>query len=153
MGFHIGAFATLPFQGNLSLRPELEWSAKGALFEDVENITTRLNYASLNLLADLKLGEAGHVFVGPQLSYLLNGKIKSSNASIDLDVQQGFNRAEISLMAGAAYDLNALLEAGARVAWGLTNMQKLALTNIQGAVVGDIRNRNTLFQLYLALKL
>jgi hypothetical protein len=136
LGLAAGAFAqvSLSADGLWRLQPELLYSAKGS--ERQFNLGTfrdRLHYLELPVLAQRHAG-GWVVEVGPQLSYLLAGRLDSFNGPTS-DLRR-YNRLVVGAVAGVGYQLPMGLGVTLRYANDLSR-------SFQGG------ERNTLYQLQL----
>jgi hypothetical protein len=129
-GAHIGGFVELPFLENVKLQPELIYSSQGARTfygsPSAKTGETNLNLHYLILPVVLKI-YAGPIFnfqFGPQLGILLGAREKGTVSGIDLEenVTEAFKTLDFSFTAGAGIDISEVVDFGARVNYGVSNI-------------------------------
>ena len=111
LGFHGGVQANLPLAGNLTLQPELFYSAEGTKMKvetqgDGDAIvetsaTTHLNYLNLPVLLQYQHPSGAFAVTGPQIGYLLSAKVKVNGESAD--VKDSFNKINFGWTLGVGY--------------------------------------------------
>lgn len=83
-GLTLGVFTHLPLSTNFTFRPGLNYTQKGAKFEDTgEKATFSFNYLELPLDFIYKAPGGFFVGLGPTLGYGLSGKIKYDIGGMD----------------------------------------------------------------------
>jgi len=133
-GILIGKYASaIKSAGLLSIEPGVQYSRKGyaASISGKGEITEKLGYIDIPVLARLNLTPSINVFVGPQASLLV-----SRNYSIDKNTES------TSLEPIRGYDLGAVAGIGATILGGI-NFQvsyDLGLTSLNYFDI-DVRNR------------
>lgn len=92
IGFHAGAFVNIPLSEKFSIQPEVLYNQMGAKSIDAydeytqgdttvktkNEYTVDLNYISVPLMLQMKPAHNFYIEAGPEFSYFLNGKTKSS---------------------------------------------------------------------------
>ena len=73
-GYHAGVFANIRADKNLSLQPELLYSAQGGEFPNGKKHD--LSYVSLPLMLQYTIADRFRIQTGPQVSYLTNSEVK-----------------------------------------------------------------------------
>lgn len=118
--FLLGGYATILFNDNLGLQPELFYSSLGATSgSDVE----KLNYISLPIFFRYNVNENVHFLLGPQISILMSAKDKVGGTTTD--VKGNFNSTDLGIVPGVGVDFGKF-NAGLRYALGLSNIAKNA---------------------------
>lgn len=163
-GFHIGGVAEIKISEKFSFQPELLYSAQGAEAESSETlsiggstatqnteVTQKLGYLNIPLLAKYYFTSGFSVEAGPQIGFLLNAEedktqttiISGSSETVSgtLDNKERFEGVDFGLAAGLAYDLPMGLFFQARYSFGLTNILKEVTFEGQ-TVEGDTKNKN-----------
>lgn len=100
-GAHFGVFLQSRASNSLAIQSGLIYSMQGAAIDN----DSKLNYNYLNVPIILKLYPAEQGFninFGPQLGFLLSGKIATGD--IDLDVKSQLNDVDVALGIGLGYD-------------------------------------------------
>lgn len=130
-GYHLGGFAEIGLGGKLSLQPEVLWnqiqSRVDSNFSNVyrnainfsDNRSVRLNYLSIPLMLDYKLGDALSLQAGPQFGILLD-----QNKNLLENGQEAFRTGDFSMLGGAELKLSKLRFTG-RYIVGLNNISDL----------------------------
>lgn len=149
-GYHLGGFAEIGLGGKLSVQPEVLWNQyqtradssfsniyQGAL--DISNYRdVKLNYLSIPLLLNYKLGSLMSLQAGPQYGILLD-----QSKNLVQNGKEAFKSGDFSLVGGAQIHISKLRLQG-RYVVGLSN-------------ISDIDNQNKWknqgFQLSLGLAL
>lgn len=152
-GYHFGAYANLPITQGFSIQPEVLYSTKGNKanykFGPIsEDVTTKLNYIDVPILAVIRLGDMAQLEVGPYFGLLVNSKLKYEGAfegSDDLD-NDAFKTLDYGIAAGFAVNLS-FLQIGARYNYGLQEIQD---SNSAKLIYGAAKN--SYIQLFAALR-
>lgn len=165
VGFHVGAFAEIPFAEKFAFQPELLYSTQGAksTFDDGEttfDTETKLGYLNIPLMVKYYVAEKFSLEFGPQVGFLLSAK-SSTDFGIDLesafgdlgsvdglddlvsdlgasaDIKDSLNSVDFGLNFGAGYDFTDHFTAGARYNLGLSNIYKTDYTdaNVKNSVI------------------
>lgn len=115
-------------------------------------IRFNLNYIQLPILFDYYFVDKFYISIGPELSYLINAKVKSKDSSNDItDLYD--NRFELSGLVGINYKIIDKLDIGLRYNHGLTYTSKITWTNANGTSLGESKEYNQYFQLVVKLKI
>lgn len=156
ISFHVGGLAEIKFSDKLALQPELLFSSQGAKMEEKRtvgsasassDITTKLNYLNLPIMAKYFIMDGLAVEAGPQIGFLLSAKRTTEISSTgpisistgkDTDIKDQMNTVDFGLNFGASYKLDFGLFFGARYNLGLTNIAKDS---------GDITYKNSVIQI------
>lgn len=157
-GYHFGAYINLPITEGFALQPEVLYSTKGnkihynadlgPLGNIDQDITTKLDYIDIPILAVIRIGEIAEIEVGPYFGFLANSKLEfdeTFEGSEDLD-SDDFKNLDYGISGGLAVNL-ALLQVGARYNYGL---QKVSDSDAADLFYGD--GKNSYFQLFAALR-
>ena len=104
-GFAIGFFAEYNLCTNLSLAPEIQFSAEGAKEENI-----RIDYIQMPIFFKYKIGESLSIGLGPQVS--LKGH----------DYEDGLRNLGFSGLAGLEYMISDEFFLDFRYSYGLTNI-------------------------------
>jgi len=115
-------------------------------------IRFNLNYIQLPVLFDYYIADKFYVSIGPELSYMMNAKVKSKDNSNDItDLYD--RRFELSGLVGINYRIIDKLDIGLRYNHGLTYTSKITWTNEFGESVGELKDYNQYFQLIVKWKI
>ena len=110
-----------------------------------------LNYIQLPVLADIFFTEKLFLSVGPEFSYLINARGKSKTASNDITSLYD-NRYELSGLIGLNYHITKNIDAGLRYDHGFTYISKIIWTNEYNQPVGESKQYNQYFQLFVRIR-
>jgi hypothetical protein len=149
-GYHLGGFAEIGLGGKLSIQPEVLWnqyqtradSSFSNIYQNSVNISNyqdvKLNYLTIPLLLNYKLGSLLSLQAGPQYGILLD-----QSKNLIQNGKEAFKNGDFSLVGGAQINISKLRLQG-RYVVGLSN-------------ISDIDNQNKWknqgFQLSLGLAL
>lgn len=111
-------------------------------------IRFNLNYLQLPILFDYYVVDKFYISIGPELSYLINAKVKSNDITDLYD-----RRFELSCLVGINYKIIDKLDIGLRYNHGLTYTSKITWTNEFGESIGVSKDFNQYLQLVLKLKI
>ena len=130
-GYHLGGFAEIGLGGKLSLQPEVLFnqyetrvdSSFKNIYQDALNFSddrkVKLNYLSVPLLLNYKLGSALSLQAGPQFGILIDqGKNLVENG------KDAFSKGDFSLLGGASLNISKFRISG-RYMVGLNNINDL----------------------------
>lgn len=141
IGWHLGGFLRIGLTENLSLKPEVLFSAQGAKYVlDISFINpnpfdptiSSTNYEAnireylvlLPVILDYYISDAFDVELGPQLGYLLDYKI--SDNSKDLTYGSGaYDKFEMALCLGLGYAIGDQYRMGLRYDYGILERNNL----------------------------
>ena len=148
-GFHIGGLVEIPLLEKFALQPEIIYSTQGASndFEDgdlSEEITIRLDYLNIPVMAKYYIIEGLSVQAGPQLGILLSAEqeIESSFENSEEDLKDFISSIDLGFNFGVGYQLHFGLFFEARYNQGITNINDDF----------DEGNQNSLFQFSVGYK-
>ncbi|MFB9055612.1 porin family protein [Mariniflexile ostreae] len=104
-GFYIGFLADFNLSKNISLQPEIQFSAEGAKQELIQ-----LDYLQAPILLKLRLGNKMHLGAGPQVGLKIHKK------------DDGIRNMAYSAVGALEYKLNYALFIDARYTYGISNI-------------------------------
>ena len=143
--FNFGAFAEFGVADQLTIRPELYYSAQGANTDlviingliDFET-TWRVNYLNLPILGKYEVIEGLGLMTGPQFGFLLKSEAETDTpiGDIESDTKDDTEGLDFSWVFGAVYRLDMGLEVGLRYNLGLSNINDSFFESDE-----EIRNR------------
>ena len=122
LGFHVGVMNEFALTSNLSFRPGILFSLRGADTEILDTtISTNLTYIDvpLTFLYNFGAEDATSGFfieLGPNVQYLLSAKLE------DEDVKEDFKKIDFGVIAGLGYKINSNLGIGANYNYGLADL-------------------------------
>jgi hypothetical protein len=152
LGFHAGIYYRMPMDDFFAIQAELLFNQKGADFSNAsiftDEISLRLNYIDVPILAVIKLGENFNIHAGPYFGYLLGDPSGRLSGLIDMQTsfdRDNFHRFDYGLSGGIGFDLLPL-KFGVRYNLGLSDIGK---DNLADQVMGN--SRNSLLQIYIGL--
>lgn len=115
--FHFGAVAHIGISEKFAVQPELIYSAQGATADG--DVTAKLDYLNLPILADFTVAQGFSLQAGPQIGFNLTDSVEVDGEDFgDLDAEG----IDFSLALGAQYKLDSGLFFQARYALGLTDV-------------------------------
>ncbi len=135
-GLVLGAFAKFELSENFAFQPELLYSAQGAkASEEGIDITDKINYLNVPLMAKFYPTSGFSIQAGPQVGFLLSAKEKweGDGTSIEDDKKDYMKGIDFGLNFGLGYELPMGL--------GFDLRYNLGLTNIADSDETDIKNR------------
>lgn len=139
--FHVGVFSELSYSERFSLQPELVYSSQGAkMSEEGFDVSIRLSYINLPIIAKYYLTEGLSLEAGPQFGLLLSAKVKSEfdGESEEEDIKDELNDFDFGINFGAGYKLENGINFTARYNYGFTNLadtEDLDDTKINNGVI------------------
>lgn len=120
IGFHAGAFATIPVASSINVQPEAVFSMEGA-----KSGGDKLNLTYINVPVMFQYHSQGFIGeTGPQLGLLMSAKSKEEGVSESEDIKEEFETINLSWAVGAGYRLANGLGFHARYNLGLSNLAK-----------------------------
>lgn len=133
VGFQVGGFAEIKISDKFSVQPELMYSTLGAKFDEQGiTITQSVDYLVVPIMAKFYVTEGFALEAGPQIGFLLSGKLKADGDSVD--VKELYTTTDLGLNFGAGYDFTENISAGVRYTLGLSNIAKDAVdTSVQNS--------------------
>lgn len=132
----LGVWANIPFSNNFSVQPELLFTQKAWLPDDLESaVKLNFNYLSLPLLVNYHLNN-WRIAAGPEISFLLNQYYSEDvgvfgNKSPFVEEQ----KLELGLNAGVRYHFQRW-QVGLRYNLDLTPFVSFEFTDVNGEPVG-----------------
>lgn len=151
-GLNAGIFVHIPVWKKWSFQPELVYSNQGAEGKPIRNYvvsaseTYKLNYLNLPLLVQYKLPLGFFAQTGPQIGYLLKGKINETIVGAahtnHYNVKDQFKSTDFSWVFGAGYVSPINLGFDIRYNLGLNNINNATTAGMAAAPVqsGTIKN-------------
>ncbi len=135
-GFHGGAVVNIPISELFAVQPEVVYSTQGATFmEEGLDVTVKLDYVNIPILADFTVAEGFSLQGGPQIGINVTKEVEAEGFSMELeDVESVIFEGAI----GAQYRLPVGLFFQARYVIGITNINSDS---------DDISNQNSVFSL------
>ena len=130
-GYHLGGFAEIGLGGKLSIQPEVlfnQYQTKvdttfGSIyqnaFRDATSGDVKLNYLSIPVLLNYKLGNVLSLQAGPQFGVLLN-----KDQTLLENGKDAFQNGDLSMLGGVQFSLSKLRLTG-RYAVGLNNINDI----------------------------
>ena len=158
VGFHIGAFAEYPINEKLTFQPELLISTQGAEFENnsyeenraysskaTKNMVSKVNltYLEVPIMFKYNVVEKLNVEFGLQIGFLIGAEnnivytitndVSRDIYSLDIDAKK-MKSVDFGLNFGASYDITENIFVQARYNLGLTNVNVLNMSSLDGNV-------------------
>lgn len=128
-GYHLGGFATVPVGSRVAIQPEVLFNQfqtrTGTEFRDIYqsagsgNSDVKLNYLSIPILLNYKLGSFFSLQAGPQVGILLD-----KNKNLLDNGREAFDRGDFSMLGGAQISLGKIKLNG-RYFVGLNNINDI----------------------------
>lgn len=124
IGAVFGAFVKFDVAENFAVQPELLYVMKGAkmdgdIFETNEEVTLKLNYLSIPIMAKYYFG-GFNLQAGPSFDFLLSAK--GDDGGDEEDIKDELKGLDLGLAIGAGYDLSSGLGFDVRYVMGLTDI-------------------------------
>ncbi len=118
-GFHLGAVAHIGISDRFGIQPELIYSQQGTKDDDID-ITLKLDYLNLPILADITVAEGFSLQAGPQFGFSINTEAEDGDGN-EADVE-GINDFDLGAAFGAQFLLDSGLFFQARYGLGLSDI-------------------------------
>jgi len=118
-GIHIGGYAFSRVSGNITIQSELYFSQQGAKSDIDINLRTAYSYLNLPILLKFYLRPGFQIHTGPQIGFLLSGKIKDGD--VEQDISEQLNKTDVSLALGTGYEFDSGFNFNARFNFGLNS--------------------------------
>jgi hypothetical protein len=150
-GFSGGALVSVPLFSSCFLQPEIMYSQQGASFSE-NGETAKFNYDYLNIPVLFKFQHESGLFAetGPQIGFLLSGKVEEGGISVDNKDQS--QTTDFSWAFGLGYKLQDLgLGIDLRYNLGITNVNKPSTDGSSGSD-GSVKNSVFQFGLFYMIK-
>lgn len=137
IGLNAGIFVEIPVANRLDIQPELLYSMQGGVTGDV---TDKFDYVNLPIIFKIYVNEARSfsIDVGPQVGYMISGKISIGSRTIDM--YNDLNKVDVAICLGATYKITQNFHANLRFNFGVLKL------------VDDVENRNGVGQLGLSYR-
>ncbi len=143
-GFHAGVYLVQPLTPRLSVEPGLYYSTKGVkvsqrLLDDTmvggllnvkASIANVSHYLDMPVMLKYTISEGFHIYGGPQVSYLLENKVRAEAGLLGFSVghtvpvDPGLRKWDVALAAGLGYEFNNGLNLRAGYDHGLTTLDE-----------------------------
>jgi len=139
---HVGVVAEIVISETFSFQPELLYSAQGAK-ESIENVdlTFKVDYLNLPLMAKFYVGEGFSLEAGPQIGFLLSSKFEGEEDgnSMSVDMKDYLKGIDFGLNLGLGYKLESGLNFGARYNFGFSDLndseEEFGTSSIKNSVI------------------
>lgn len=103
--FHIGGVVNIGISEKFAVQPELVYSSQGFTFsESGVDVTGKLDYINLPVLADFTVANGFSIQAGPQVGFNITDKVEAEGESESLDAE--------SIDFGAAFGAQYKMETG-----------------------------------------
>jgi len=151
VGYHAGAFMSIPVAERLFIEPSVMYSKKGmrltesfldgSLFNVEGEISVNSHYIDLPVVAKYMITEGFHVYAGPQVSYLAANRLKAKagifgfNINEGFDINSGFRSVDVGLTGGLGYQFENGVSISAGYDHGLTSLDENNLFNAYNRAV------------------
>ena len=116
--FHIGATAEFEISESFSIQPELLYSGQGYTAD--EDVTGKVDYINLPVMAKFYVADGFSVEAGPQIGFLASAKADAGGESVD--IKDSLKSTDFALNIGAGYKVDSGLNFGLRYSMGLTDV-------------------------------
>lgn len=124
-GFHLGAVAHIGISDRFGIQPELIYSQQGSK-DDEFDVTLKIDYLNLPVLADITVAEGFSLQVGPQFGFNINSEAEDDDGNTaDLDIETF----DLGAAFGAQFKLDSGLFFQARYSLGLSDIAEDADVN------------------------
>lgn len=129
-GFHVGGIADFKFSENFSIQPQLLFAMKGGKIK-MSGTETEFNFYTIDLPVNFLYHHNGFfIGAGPNLSYGVSGKGKSSSSTTEVDLYKDgalgagtkFERFEVGVNATMGYTCPSGLTLATNFTPGLTDI-------------------------------
>lgn len=151
-GYHFGIVGNLVLNEKWAIRPELLYSLKGFAPNPNDGDRINLHYLALPVLASFSLFNNFYLEAGLETSYLLHAKAIAVEESYDVDWI--FDKKwDIGISSGARFYFLNHFHLGARYTHGLTDIQPVTLTDINGEPTLELKSKNRTFQVSIGYEL
>ncbi len=116
---HFGVVANIGISESFSVQPELLYSSQGFTLSEMGfDITGKLDYIILPVLADFKVAEGFSLQAGPQIGFVVTDKVEAEGESEDLDAES----TDFGAVFGAQFKMDSGLFFQARYNLGLSDV-------------------------------
>lgn len=115
---HLGVTAEIEMSDTFSIQPELLYSGQGYTADG--DVTGKVDYINLPVMAKFYVGEGISLEAGPQIGFLASAKADVGGESTD--IKDALKSTDFALNLGAGYKLDSGLNFGLRYSMGLTDV-------------------------------
>ena len=136
--FHIGATAEFSLSETFSIQPELLYSGQGFTTKESDiDITGKMDYINLPIMAKFYVAEGLSLEVGPQIGFLLNAKLegKDDGNSVSIDFKDELKSVDFGANFGVGYKLDSGINLGFRYNLGLMNVSDEDSDDLKNSVL------------------
>ena len=138
--FHVGVVAEIAISDKFSVQPELLYSSQGATSEDSyteegfnvkEEVTVKLDYINLPIIAKYYVADGFSIEAGPQIGFLMNSELEIDLTASGEGISEDFSETEdlkdyvkgidVGLNFGLGYKMESGLNFSARYNLGLSD--------------------------------
>jgi len=141
IGFNAGLLAEVNLSHKWYIRPELLYVRKGWTETSLTVPTfyrkMEMHYLTLPMLAAFRVIPKFSVMAGPEIGYLLK---TTTSPQSSISFGDFYNKWDLGIALGAAYQLTSQLGLEARYVYGLSPIYTLELTDQNGSITGTISN-------------
>lgn len=150
LSFNVNGIAELRFLKWFGLSAEPGFITKGGntFTLEGEDASYKINYLQLPVLGEFFLANRFSISFGPEFAYALSAKFKTNGLSDDIKGKPE-NKNEISGIVGIHFMLSKKLGVGLKYSYGLTKVNTIIMTGLDGAVMGTYDENNQYLQLNL----
>jgi len=119
-GIFAGTYVALHLNDRTALRLELDYIQKGSRHNadssknNLNSYIIRLGYVEMPFILQVRYGKKIIAEVGPAMSFLLHSYEAINKGEIFNDVQYGFKKQNLSIIAGVSYAVNERVSVGLR---------------------------------------
>lgn len=136
--FHIGATAEFSLSDTFSIQPELLYSGQGFTTKESDtDITGKMDYINLPIMAKFYVAEGLSLEVGPQIGFLLSAKAEgeSDGTSASVDFKDETKSVDFGANFGVGYKLDSGTNLGFRYNLGLTSVAEEDSDDLKNSVL------------------
>lgn len=149
VGFYIGGLAEIFLSEQMSIQPEILYSAQGAK-QNMEGLNGKMNldYLQIPIMVKYYVADGFNVHAGPQIGFVTKAEIEfeiGESGKFREDVKDVVNSTDFGLGFGAGYELPSGLFFDARYNLGLNKVNKKSYPDEK-----DVKN--SVFQIGLGYK-
>jgi Outer membrane protein beta-barrel domain len=133
LGMNAGVLSSIKLSKQFLLQPEVIYSTKGYKFPSTGlsgKGTLSLNYINIPILLGFKPIDKLVVNFGPEIGFLTAAKSKFDNSTVDL--KEIYQKVDIGLDLGAAYNLSKQLSIDVRYNYGFKDLIKATFEDVNG---------------------
>ncbi|MDG1779007.1 MAG: porin family protein [Flavobacteriaceae bacterium] len=124
---HLGATAEFSLSETFSIQPELLYSGQGFTANESDvDITGKMDYINLPIMAKFYAAEGLSLEIGPQIGFLLSAKAegKSEGNSVSIDFKDESKSVDFGANFGIGYKLDSGINFGFRYNLGLISVSE-----------------------------